>query len=247
MLVCYPQPGKTRSRLVLEALAAGWRGGDATAFYGVVGIEAKFSEARAGTWLYGDNAYFDVARGRFFRFTRDAFQVSGEMRGDPRRVATLGLEFRPWRRDGRHVVVVEQSVHFLEVSGAGEAWLRKTIETLGTHTDRPLSVRPWSRDKAGAAATLAADLEGAWALVTHMSAAANEAILAGVPVFVTGRCAASPMASGALTEIERPRYSSDREEWAAGLAASQWTLDELRNGTAWRRLREGMDSGPRNS
>jgi hypothetical protein len=238
LLVCYPQPGKARSRLVLDALAAGWRGGDATAFYGVVGIEASFAAARSGTWLYGDNAYFDGCRGKFFRFARDAFQVSGLQKPDHLRRSKQGLWVRPWRRDGEHVVVVEQSAHFLRISGAGEDWLRKTIETLRAHTDRPFSVRRWSRDKAGAAATLAADLEGAWALVTHMSAAANEAMLAGIPVFVTGPCAASPFAGEGLHAIERPRYSDGREEWAAGLAGSQWTLDELRDGTAWQRLRE---------
>lgn len=236
MLVCYPQPGKARSRLVLDALATGWRDGDATAFYGVVGIERQFQAARAGTWIYGDNAYFDSGRGKFFRFARDAFQVSELQAPDFERLSRLYVKIKPWRRGGRHVVVVEQSAHFLGVSGAGSDWLRRTTEDVGRHTDRPLSIRPWSRDKAGAAATLAADLEGAHALVTHMSAAANEALLAGVPVFVTGACAASPMASGALAEIERPRYSSGREEWAAGLAASQWTLQELRDGLAWRTL-----------
>lgn len=237
-MLCYPQPGKARSRLVLDALAAGWRGGDATAFYGVVGIEERFAAVGGGAWLYGDNAYFDACRGKFFRFARNAFQVFEFQPPDHLRRAAQGLWVRPWQRDGRHIVVVEQSDHFLRISGAGQDWLQKTIKTLGTHTDRPLSVRPWTRDKAGAAATLAADLEGAWALVTHMSAAANEALLAGVPVFVTGPCAASPMASGSLAEIERPRYIDGREEWAAGLAGSHWTLDELRDGTAWQRLRE---------
>ncbi len=246
MLVCYPQPGKTRSRLVLDALAAGWGGGDATAFYGVVGIEERFRAAQAGTWLYGDNAYFDALRGGFFRFARDAFQVSELQPPDHVRRAAQGLWVRPWQRLGKHIVVVEQSTHFLGVCGAGSDWVRRTAEEIGRYTDRPLSIRPWSRDKAGAAASLAADLEGAWALVTHMSAAANEALLAGVPVFVTGACAASPMASGSLAEIERPRYIDGREEWAAGLAGSQWTLDELRDGTAWRRLREGMDLGSGN-
>lgn len=233
MLVCYPQPRKTRSRLVLDALSAGWRGGDAVAFYGVVGIERVFETARReGEWLYGDNAFFDACRGRFFRFARNGFQVSGLQPPDFGRLA--GLTPGPWRR-GRHVVVVEQSPHFLALCGEAD-WLRRTLEAIGKATDRPIVVRPWSRDKAGAAATLAADLEDAHALVTHMSAAANEALIAGVPVFVTGPCAATPMASGGIDEIERPRYPEERLEWLAGLANSQWTLDELRNGTAWRRL-----------
>lgn len=218
---------------MLEALAAGWRGGDAAAFYGVVGIEDRFQAARAGEWFYGDNAFFDKLRGRFFRFARNGFQVSGLQPPDFSRLA--GLAPGPWRR-GRHVVVIEQSPHFLTLSGAGADWLARTLAAIGKATDRPVIVRPWSRDKAGAAATLAADLEDAHALVTHMSAAANEALIAGVPVYVTGPCAATPMSSGGIEEIERPCYPEGRLEWLAGLANSQWTLDELRDGTAWRRL-----------
>lgn len=84
--------------------------------------------------------------------------------------------------------------------------------------------------------TLQEDLKDAHCVVTHMSAAANEALIAGVPVFVTGLCAASPLASGSLKEIEHPRYPSGREEWLAGLAGAQWTLDEFRRGIAWRAL-----------
>jgi hypothetical protein len=124
----------------------------------------------------------------------------------------------------------------MKLSGAGEEWLRTVGSILKLQTARPVRVRRWNRDKDKAARTLQADLQGAWALVTHMSAAANEALLAGVPVFLTGRCAATPMESGPLSMIEQPRLPDGREEWAAGLAAMQWTLDEMRAGMAWKAL-----------
>ncbi len=236
-LVCWPQPGKRRSLDVLSAFAAGWGGGSGEAFYGVVGIEAVFAKTResAKTWFYGDNAYFDRLRGTHFRFARDALQIAEAQRPDWARWRAIGLGMAPWQR-GRHVVVVEQSSHHLRLSGGGEAWLGGTLTRLASLTDRPIRVRRWNRDKGGAASSLAADLKDAHALVTHTSAAANEALLAGVPVFVTGPCAASPLASGSLEGIESPRYPDGREEWAAGLANSQWTLEELRSGAAWRRL-----------
>ena len=57
-----------------------------------------------------------------------------------------------------------------------------------------------------------------------------------MPVFCTGVCAATPMASGPLSNIEEPRLPTRREEWAAALADRQWTVDELRDGVAWRVL-----------
>jgi hypothetical protein len=246
--ICYPQPGKARSRLVLEAFAAGagWSvrispaaalEPGAAAFYGVVGIEhlPRLCVAEGRTWFYGDNAFFDRGRGTFFRFAKNAPQLSWLAKPDHDRLAALGVKVQPWRRDGRHIVVVEQSDHFLKFAGAPN-WLAKVTAHLKQVTDRPLRIRRWSRDKTGAAATLGSDLTNAWALVTHMSAAANEALLAGVPVFVSGYCAATPMASGALEKIEHPTYPDGREEWAAGLAGMQWTLDEMRQGMAWRAL-----------
>lgn len=236
MLVCYPQPGKARSREVLEAFASGWGGGDGEAFYGVVGIERLFRDAQGGDWFYGDNAFFDVCRGRFFRFARRAYQVASPQPPDLDRLRALGLAIRQWRVYGEHVLVIEQSAHYLDLVGAGPGWLERTVAEIRAATDRPMRVRRWDRDKSGAGATLKTDLARAWALVTHSSAAANEAILAGIPAFVTGPCAATPMASTRIAEIEEPRMPDGREEWAAGLANSQWTLEELRSGAAWRRL-----------
>lgn len=235
-LKIYPQPGKARSREVLQAFAEGWRGGMAAAFYGVVGLENEFARARAsGEWIYGDNSFTDLQRGRFFRFARNAFQVSTLQQPDHARAKAQGVTVRPWQH-GRHIVIVEQSAHFLNLCGAGADWLKRTLVELGKMTDRPLRIRPWRRDKGKATMTLQADLQDAHALVTHMSAAAVEALLAGVPVFVTGPCAVTPMASGSLSDIERPSYPDGREDWCAGLAGSHWTLQELRKGMAWRRL-----------
>lgn len=245
-VVCYPQPGKEKSRVILDAFAAGCGGclgaapldrARAAAFFGVVGIETLFEEARKGDWFYGDNSFFDSGRGKFFRFARGAFQISTLQRPDHGRRRRLGIEVRPWRKTGEHVLVVEQSEHFLGLVGQKPAtWLGAIVAMIESRTDRPIRVRRWTRDKAKAASTLGEDLKSAWALVTHASAAANEALIAGVPVFVAGQCAAVPMASGSLWNIDEPALPDGREDWAAGLAASMWTLEELRNGTAWRTL-----------
>lgn len=211
-------------------------------FYGVQGIEDLFGAARAGgfDWYYADNAYFDCARGTHFRVAKNALQLGGTVAPDWKRCAALGLEEQPWQRDGRHIVVVMQSAHFMrEVAqwpGGADGWQRLVLQTLKKHTDRPIVVRHWERDKARRASSLHQELKGAWAVVTHMSAAANEAVLAGIPVFCTGRCAALPMGLSDLTQIEHPRRPDGRQEWAAMLAARQWTLEEIERGEAWRAI-----------
>lgn len=191
-------------------------------------------------YYYLDNAYFDGGRGRLFRVGHNALQASGTERPDWARFAALGLGIQPWTKAGRHVLVCPQSDAYLRhVAGwpGGQAgWLDAVRAQLAAATTRPIVVRAWSRDKAGAAGGLGAALQDCWALVTHASAAANEALVAGVPVFCTGPCAARVMGETDLARIDTPARPVGRLEWAAALAGQQWTLDELADGTAWKAL-----------
>src|SRR6185295_18031751 len=100
---------------------------------------------------------------------------------DRKRLQQLGVQIRPWRESGAHIVIVEQSDYFMrEIAcwpGGLEAWRSHVVLQLDKHTDRPLIVRRWLADKTKAMSTLAEDLRGAWALVTHSSAAAVEAAI----------------------------------------------------------------------
>ena len=248
MIVAYAQPAKRKSVAVCEAFAQGAGGvvnlnvppvlePGAAAFWGVVGLEhlLRLAIAEGRDWFYGDNSFFDAGRGKLYRFSKNTVQAGTLLPPDHDKLKALGVQIEPWRKDGRHIVVVEQSEHFLKLMGQ-DYWLPRVLRELSRFTERPVRVRQWSRDKVKAARGLREDLKDAWALVTHMSAAANEALLAGVPVFVSGLCAATPLASGELSRIETPTYPDGREDWAAGLAGAQWTLDELKRGEAWRVL-----------
>lgn len=208
------------------------------AFFGVVGIEHLLRQAIAEgrEWWYADNSFFDITRKSMIRIGHNRLQHDGIGKPDWQRFKALGIEIKPWQKNGRHIVVCPQSDHFMRevcgIKGGSAAWLAETLVTLRANTDRPIIVREWSSDKTKIKTTLQADLQNAWALVTHMSAAANEALIAGVPAFTTGYCAARVLSNGFLCNIESPLYLDDRAEWAANLAANQWTLEEIENGTA---------------
>jgi hypothetical protein len=250
--VGYAPKGKSKARDVCAAFAQGAGGGPvrqppparlepgAAAFFGVIdGTQHLWTEARAEgrDWYYLDNSYFDICRGRLYRATKNAIQSDGREPPDWKRWSALGVTVQPWKRDGRHIVLIAQSDTYMRVvAGYAGCWWRDTLALLKRHTDRPVTVRGWRANKMALAVTLKEALHDCWALVTWSSAAANEALLAGVPVFAAGACAASPMASSDLTRIESPVYPEGRTEWAAGLAGRQWSLDEFRDGTAWRTL-----------
>lgn len=240
MITCYVQPNKAKSRQVLEAFAAGCGGRvasteafslepGAAAFYGVrPGWVRLWQQARAEdrTIYYLDNAFFDDTRETHFRVGRNVVQ---QYRFPQREYPPFRRAIAPWREGGEHIVLCPQSDEFMRtVETFSEQWVAWVSRRLRMCTTRPLVVR-----KKGERRPLRQDLVGAWACVVHMSAAANEALVAGVPTFTTGLCAASLMSRNDLSMIERPLYPEGRAEWAAAVAAHQWTLAELAQGKCW--------------
>ncbi|MDW3204578.1 MAG: hypothetical protein R8L07_03465 [Alphaproteobacteria bacterium] len=241
-VICYYAKGG-QGKVLAPAFAEGcggeiqrggpWRGGVA-AFYGVKAeTEAAWKAARdsAADWFYIDNAYF--GRGSYFRITRNAIQHDGRGTADPARFLAHGLTIQEWRRRGDHILVCLQSDNFMmRTCGIDPAsWRRGVATALAAHTDRPIV---W-REK-DTARPLRDDFRRCWAVVTHTSNVAVEALLAGIPVFLTGPSAARAMGSGDLSRIEDPPMPDGRPAWAAVLAANQWSLPEIRSGRAWAAL-----------
>jgi hypothetical protein len=212
--------------------------------------------ARAGcNWLYADNGYLrpsrhsDGAYSGFYKVTLNAFQLSGAAAsppvspGDPEgeaRFRALNIEVSPWRRGGNHIVVCPPIEEYCSLMGFdGAAWLARVRDTLAAHTDRPVMIRRRPRPDAPSVAQrpLADDLGDAWALVTHDSNVVVEATVLGVPCFVTGPGPAEWLGNVDLARIEDPVRDRDRRRWLAHLAANQWTLAEMRDGTCWKHLR----------
>lgn len=210
-------------------------------FYGVTPSSLPLWQravADGRDWYYCDNSYFDRGREAQFRVTKNAFQHLDISFPNFKKMEVLGVKFKPWRRPDtdKPIVLCEQSSWFMNLCGYGGGWVDKTIDELRKHTSRAIKVRRWNRNKAEAAASLQADLYDAWALVTHTSASANEALLSGVPTFTTGQCAATVLSHTDLSKIESPLFPENRREWAGSLVCRQWSVSEFSDGTAWRDL-----------
>ena len=256
-LTFYAPVGKEAATIVGTAFCAGCGGhlvyrarallpGPA-AFYGVhLQTRALFDQcvAEGREYYYIDNGYFRRGHyGGFFRVTRNANQHDGSGRHRSTRFDRLGLTVAPWRGDegaGAAVVIVAlQSNWWYGRHGTTRReWLAKVSRQIARATGRVVVLRnkPVGAQRRGQP-PLAADLARAWCVVTYSSNVAVDAILAGVPAFVAARCAAWPMASSDLSQIEAPRRPAGRRQWAWNLAANQWRLDEMRDGTCWRGVR----------
>lgn len=153
----------------------------------------------------------------------------------------LGITIRPWRKDGRNIVIAmpdEKACLFYDTTP--DAWLESVGKKLAGRTDRPIIVRqrvadPDARTR-DAASSFDSVLHGdTFAVITFNSVAATEAVIAGIPAFVTAPCnAARPVANLDLDRIADPWYPDPDlvRAWACHLAYGQFHINELEDGTA---------------
>jgi hypothetical protein len=158
------------------------------------------------------------------------------------RWSRLGITIAP-RQHGSSILIVapdEKPCRFYNMTL--ETWINETIETVRQHTDRPIVMRERNRSRMERKHNRVEHvLQDVHAVVTFNSIAATESVLAGVPVFVLAPCnAARPVANLDLTQIETPWFPDldQIQAWSNHLAYGQFHIDEFKNGTAERILRE---------
>ncbi|OJV54753.1 MAG: hypothetical protein BGO36_03745 [Burkholderiales bacterium 68-10] len=168
----------------------------------------------------------------------------------------LGIKVAPYRRRGRHVLILGQVGRDASLRGLDIArWLGETARQVRQRTSRPIVVRlhpsmRW-RDRVRAIAecsevadltispvenSFSADIGDAWTCVTYSSGGAVDALLAGVPpICLSSANLAYQLCSQSLDDIEAP-LEPDRQQFLCDLAYSQWTPREIVSGAAWRHL-----------
>lgn len=170
----------------------------------------------------------------------------------------LGIELKPQRQSGKYVLICCQRDGGWSMDGKQLLpWLVTTIQQLRNYTDRQIIVRfhPGDKNKLqhvrslvryklpGVAPSnsesLLQDLKNAHAVINYNSSPTVVAAIEGVPIFVLDpdRSQAAEVANTALDTIENPK-EFDRELWVQKMAQMHWTLDELKDGSAWRHLRQ---------
>lgn len=251
-LTCYPVPGKEKSKVICAAFAAGApKHATGAVFFGTEGVMSAFNKAKCGTWFYVDNAYTDPQRGQYFRVTKNALQVDPMWRGGRldgtlrystgERFARLGITVKDWRDNPNgQILVIPQSDDFMKSTlGRKGDWLGETVNKLNAWGFGPrIRVRPWQRNKTQAYVELHKDLDNAAVVVTWSSASAITALYEGIPAISESGSAhalTGPLIHEAVRDPRRPSVA-ERQRFLEVLADNQFTLDEFRNGTAWRWL-----------
>ena len=80
-------------------------------------------------------------------------------------------------------------------------------------------------------------MKKAHAVVSFQSTVCVDALVAGVPSFCDKVSMGIPVSLDDLSLIEDPLYPADREQWIDSLLANQFTMTEIKNGTAWEKVK----------
>ena len=172
---------------------------------------------------------------------------------------TLGIEIKPWRSNGDHILLYLQSNKGWSMKGVDPiCWAIDTINTLRKYTDRKILIRCHPSSKFDQKIfnqknihfsnlerkyDVKYDMINAWATVMFNSSVSTDNIVNGIPVFLGDNdCLSYPVANTDLSRIESPDLPA-REQWCYNLAYSSWTSYEMKNGIVWERFKHRIENG----
>lgn len=168
----------------------------------------------------------------------------------------IGIELKPYRKTGNHILIcLQRNGGWSMQNNDVMKFCHNTIKRLRTLTDRPIVVRGHPGDKKTSLylklnypnVTISAegrhikeDLRNAWATIVYNSSPGVASLIEGVPVFQmdpdVNHSMYSEVANFNLKRIENPK-EPERQEWLERIAMCHWSFDELKNGTAWKFIR----------
>tara|TARA_A100001011_G_C14303233_1_gene841852 strand:- start:812 stop:1600 length:789 start_codon:yes stop_codon:yes gene_type:complete len=187
-------------------------------------------------FYYIDTGYLGNYKKKVWhRIIKNGFHMNQILEKPRGRLDALNLERISWKKDGRSILICpisKKSSIYYDVDP--DKWLKDTISIIRLHSDRPIVIReksPIRRNRIRESSLFRALDNDIFCLVTYNSIAAVESIYYGIPAFTLGENAACAVSSSDLSKIEYPVYP-DREMWLRNIAYSQFTCEEMRNGTA---------------
>ena len=182
---------------------------------------------------------------------------------DDQRWPLFKHELRPWNPTGDLIVICGQHDASEQWKGLPKmsTWIEQQIKEIRRYTTRPILVRPHPRNtitfdekkfknvkvrlpkrdfRTYDDTDFKATLERTWAVVNHSSNPAMEAIIKGIPVFVSDSSLCHDVGSISLADINTPAMPN-RLTWANQLAYTEWFADEIEQGLPWARIRARLE------
>ncbi len=182
---------------------------------------------------------------------------------DDARWPLFNHQFKTWNSTGEIIVICGQHDASEQWRGLPkmEQWIEQQINEIRKYTTRPILVRPHPRNNIGFPkdkfsnvkvrqpkrdfstyddTDFKATLERTWAVVNHSSNPAMEAVINGIPVFVSEDSLCHDVGNISLSDINTPAMPA-RQKWANQLAYTEWFEDEIRQGIPCKRIKNRIE------
>ena len=181
---------------------------------------------------------FIAAKGKpWHRLCQDHIhQNLSHMNFPANRLRLLETMPQPWRTQGSKILVVESSDYHHQMLGTDRhVWRDHVTNELARHTDRPVEFRAKNMDRKARDSVydLLISNNDYYCVISDSSAAAVEAVWAGVPIITLNRHITTAIARTQIADINN-LYRGPVGNWLCALTYSQFTKKEMQNGTAWR-------------
>lgn len=204
---------------------------------------------RGTTWKVGLNG-----------INRDAY--FGDSNNDDSRKHFLRLVEKPWRKDGKYILICGQHDKSLQWQNMPRMsnWFLKTYDEIRKHTDRPIVFRPHPRCRlehierglryverqepqrvTNTYDDFDMGFDDVWATISYSSNPGIHSIIEGVPAFVSTHSLAYPVGNDIdfLHNIEQP-VMPDRTQWLNDYAWTEYTVEEIASGLPLKRLTDKL-------
>ena len=182
---------------------------------------------------------------------------------DENRWNKFNIDLKPWKNDGENIILCGQHhrSHQWRNNPPMQKYFENQINEIRAHTDRHIIVRPHPRnsfiidtkkfknislqypirDRATYDDTdFEKILKKAYSVVNYSSNPAMTAAFNGVPIFVSEASLSYDVANPDFSTLNNP-VKPDRTQWANKLAHTEWWIEEIREGTPWRRLKKKLE------
>jgi hypothetical protein len=90
---------------------------------------------------------------------------------------------------------------------------------------------------------LEAEILNSQVVLGYNTNALVEAVCLGKPVIALSKESMTWDISDTLKNLESLNYQINRTQWLYDMAYTQWTLEEIANGTTWQHLKQGYNNG----
>lgn len=207
-------------------------------------------ESKNISYYYIDHAYFQsgYSSPTWMRITRNGFVQNNIVSTDSLRWDTnFNVTLRNYSYQCKERILILPPSDAVARTFGVQNWLKTTIRSLRQYTDRPIVVRQkagpvMSTDMTSVvkrktykyAETLDEQLGKTYCVVAYNSNVAVDALIQGIPVICTEKCAAWPL-SNRFENIEN-LIEYKRLPLLHSLSWGQYNLNELENGTAQKHI-----------